>query len=201
MKYSPLLPQVALVFAVAYACTDSTAPANSHASLTPRNPTLDALGDPPPPPVDAAIGVCTNAGCAAYDGTYFSNGSSLESQLAAALVADQDIFNGTAWLKFDNTPGTASANARFKRQDDKKTFSGSLTINTQLITIVTVDEFFVEDDCGTPTDPCAEIVFSYRIGTDPNSTVFHNGTADAFHFGGENCGFSFGEGTFYFCED
>lgn len=197
MKRFPLLlPLVAVVFAVA--CTDATAPAISHALLSPSNPSLGALGNPPPPPVDAAIGVCTSAGCTAYSGTYFSNGSSLASFVAATAIGDADIFNGTAWLMFDNTPGTASANARFKRQDDKKSFSGSLTINNQLITIVTVTDFIPQEDCGTPTATCANIVFSYRVGT--GTIVFEGGTADAFHDAGPGCQIFFGEGTYYSCD-
>jgi hypothetical protein len=200
MKRFPLLlPLVAVVFAVA--CTDATAPAISHALLSPSNPSLGALGNPPPPPVDAAIGVCAGtAGCTAYSGTYFSNGSSLASFAAATAIGDSNICDGTAWLRFDNTPGTASANARFKCQDDKKTFSGSLTIGGQLITIVSVDDFSAQEDCGTPAAPCANIGFSYRLGT--GNTVFTDGHADAFHDAGPGCQIFFGEGgsTFYSCD-
>ncbi len=179
MKVFPLVPQLALVCAVIYACSDSTAPANSNALLAPTNPHLNAFGDPPPPPVETAIEVCTSAGCASYDGTYFSNGGTLASTIAAAEVGDADIFNGTAWLKFANskaTNGTASSNARFKRQDAKLSGTGTLTINNQVINITTVDEFIPFESCATAGAPCADIMFSYRIGTGEEQ---HNGFADA----------------------
>ena len=198
MKVFPLVPQLALVCAVIYACSDSTAPANSNAKLAPSSP-LFLLGDPPPPPVETAIGVCTDGGCATYDGTYFSNGSSLASAIAAAEVGDQDIFNGTAWLKFNNskaTNGTASSNARFKRQDAKLSGMGTLTINLHAIHIVNATEFFPRDNCGLPGDPCAEITFSYTI--DNNPFVHEDGDAAAFDKG-TNCTLYTGDGFQYVC--
>src|SRR5687768_2290512 len=164
MKYSPLLPQVALVFAVAYACTDSTSPATSHLLLSPSNPTADALGEPPPPPVDVAVSVCTDV-CVGYTGTYFSNGSTLESVVAAAGIGEE-VFAGTAWLKFDNVQVTApfatvSANARFKRHDDKKTGTGRFVIADLVYEIKDVIEFVPSQDCGSAGQICAVIDFTF----------------------------------------
>ena len=198
MKAFPLVPQLALVFAVVYACSDSTAPASARTMLAPGDPLL-VLGDPPPPPVETAIGVCTDAGCAEYNGTYFSNGSTVESGVAAAEVGDLDIFNGTAWLKFDNkkaSNGTASSNARFKRQDDKQTGTGTLTINGHAIHIVSVINFSPLDNCGQPGDPCAEISFRYTMDNSP--VVHEDGDAAAFDKG-ENCTLYSGEGFYYYC--
>lgn len=198
MKCSPLLPQLALVLAVVYACTDSTAPANPRSLLSPGNP-LGARGDPPPPPVDAAMNICVGgAGCAAFDGTYFSNGAtSVEAAVAAAEVGDLSlVFDGTAWLKLDNRQpspdGTASPNTRFKRHDAEVSGKGTLVINGQTVVITAVLEFIPNPDCGTPGDPCAEIVFEATV-----NGVTQTGSVTAFDR--EGCTLFTGEGSFYSC--
>ena len=197
MKRFSLLSLVALVFAVVYACSDSTAPANSNGLLAPTSAVLGLRGDPPPPPVDAAITVTVSgASSAAYTGTYFSNGTTLESAVAAAAVGEPDLplFNGTAWLLFDNNNkqpaggGTASANTRFKRQDQKLSGMGTLMINGHAVIITSVDEFTPAEHCGQPGDPCAFIRFKATV----NGTV-QEGTAEVFNKVG--CSIVPGEGT------
>jgi hypothetical protein len=197
MKYSPLLPQVALVFAVAYACTDSTAPANSHRSLTLRNPTLDALGDPPPPPVDIAIAITIESpGTAIFTGVFFSNG-----QIPDDGVGSIPTFDGTAWLRFDNKQpdlgffsGTTSANARFMvKGTETPTGHGTLTIGGVDYTIVEVFSFIRLANCGLSEEapiPCAQIEFR---ATDPAGGS-HEGHLVAFNK--SECLFE-GEGLFY----
>jgi len=169
MKYSPLLPQVALVFAVAYACTDSTAPANSHSLLSPTDPVLAAkVGDPPPPPVDVAMTITVSSpGRALFTGVYFSNGST------------ESIFNGTAWLRLNNKQptslGATSANARFKRQDEKLSGMGTIFFGDVAYKITIVDEFIAFEDCGFPGQTCAIIRFR---ATDDNG-VEHPGQLTA----------------------
>lgn len=185
MKCLPLLPQVALVFAVAYACTDSTAPANSHASLVPKNPTLAFLGDPPPPPVDAGIIITVSSHVvltAPFEGVYFSNGK-------------------TAWLQLNNSQldgfGTsASANARFMRTDNKMSGHGTIVIDGHTITIEEVTFFLANPECDTTGEPCATIMFDATVDGQPG----HHGTANAFDR--EICTFvpPDGEsGGFFFC--
>jgi hypothetical protein len=168
MKPFQLLPQLALVIAVVYACSDSMAPANAHSSLSvPGTPAL--RGESPPPPVETEIAVCTTtAGCANFSGTYFSNGTTTASALAAAEVGDPSLtFSGVAWLKFDNKqpiPGVfVSANARFKVVDDKDpTGAGTLTIGPLVLTITDVLTFTPLTNCGILGEPCADITFKYR---------------------------------------
>lgn len=183
MKWSKLLPQVALVVAVVYACTDSMSPSNSRTSLTPRNPAIDALGDPPPPPVSTVIHVTIESpGTAVFTGVFFSNGE---------LTPDGDpipTFDGTAWLRLDNkqpdilgfSTGSVSANARFMARDMNFSGSGTLFIAGIAYTITDVDLFVPESDCGDPevpvSSPCAVINFR----AEDEIGVEHTGRAVAF---------------------
>lgn len=188
MKYSPLLPQAALVFAVVYACTDSTAPANSHASLTPKTPTPAFLGDPPPPPVDAAIIISVESDLliGTFTGVYFANASILESVAAAREFGDEVLANtGTAWLRLDNTQtlgSSASANARFQIANGNLSGRGTLVIEDALgaphtIRIIEVTNFIANPDCAFAGDPCATITFDATVDDSPE---IHHGTAQAF---------------------
>jgi hypothetical protein len=204
MKPFPLLPQLALVFAVAYACTDSMAPANSHAFLTPKNPTPDVLGDPPPPPVDVAMTITVSSpGSALFTGVYFSNGSTIASQVAAAEVGDESIFTGTAWLRLDNVQpdpnGTAGANARFKNQDGKLSATGTLTFNeggvdvVYKITFREGDSFVASEDCSLPFQTCAIINFT---AIDENGGE-HEGQLTAYSV--EGCTLQTNDGFYFDC--
>jgi hypothetical protein len=179
MKRSSLLLLAAVVCAAA--CTDATAPANSHALLTPKNPELEIVGNPPPPPVDVAMTICVDGvGCSAYDGTYFSNGSTLESAVAAALVNDESLtFDGTAWLMLDNTQpttdGTSSPNTRFKQQKDKRSSSGYLVIKLETVIITRVTGFDPSPTCGIAGELCAFITFDATVNGVPTA-----GTVRAF---------------------
>jgi hypothetical protein len=190
MKYSPLLPQVALVFAVAYACSDAAAPANSRSLLAPNNPT-GQFGEPPPPPVDVVISVeISSPGAAVFTGAYFTNG---------AITDDGNgtipLFDGTAWLRFDNTQpdlgGTTSANARFMAKDLDFSGHGTLFIQegTEVIAykIVSVENFTRFATCAetdATATPCATIDFTAVVEgevCDPETFVgCHSGHAQAF---------------------
>lgn len=185
MKRFSLLPLVALVFAVGYACTDATAPANSHSLLTPNGAALDKLGDPPPPPVDAAITftISSHTFTGAFNGVYFSNGT-------------------TAWLRLDNRQPdafetTASRNARFMRQDDKLFGMGTLVIDGREVVITEVTRFDPNSDCGTSGEVCAFITFNATV----DGQSGHTGTAEAFDR--ETCTFvppdGEGSGGFFDC--
>ncbi len=119
MKRFPLLPLVALVLAVAYACTDATAPPHSHALLVPKDLAL-ALGNPPPPPVDAAVVICAGGACVVVNGVYNAEGgvpaaAATAFATAFATAAEEDeiddpgkgtgvcTFPGKASLKFDHS--------------------------------------------------------------------------------------------------
>lgn len=182
MNYSKLLPQVALVFAVVYACTDSTSPGNSRTFLTPRTPVAD-LGDPPPPPVSTVILVeVQSPGIAVFTGVYFSNG-----EISDDGGTTIPTFDGTAWLRLDNkqpdvqgfSTAAVSANARFMARDMNFSGSGTLYIDGVAYRITEVDAFVPVEACGAdqgvPT-PCA--VISFRA-VDQNG-VEHTGEAQAF---------------------
>ena len=200
MKRFPLLlPLVAVVIA---SCTDSTSPASSKALLTPNNPDLSVRGNPPPPPVDAAMTVCIDgAGCTALTGTYFSNGTTVESAAAAAAVGDLSLtFDGTAWLNIDNHQplgaATSTANARFKRQDAKLSGTGTFVFFGTLVVKVTEVTEFIPLDCFEAGEPCAIITFNATV----NGEEGHTGHVEAFDR--EFCTVDTGEGggTFLDCE-
>jgi hypothetical protein len=164
MKRFPLLPLVALVFAAAYACTDSTAPANAPTLLA-RNASV-VLGDPPPPPVDAGIIISVNSSVSLrgpFDGVYFSQGE-------------------TSWLQVNNGPAnafgtSASANARFKASGDRFSGHGTLMFGTDVVTIEDVTRFDANPDCGITGEPCATIEFDATV----NGESGHHGTALAYN--------------------
>jgi len=163
MKRFPLLSLVALVFAAAYACTDSTAPANAPTLLA-RNASV-VLGDPPPPPVDAAITITISStihSSGPFDGVYFSQGE-------------------TAWLRLNNTQSdvfgtSASANARFKASGDKFSGMGTLMIEGHTVVITGVTRFDANPSCGITGGLCAFIVFDATV----DGETGHTGTAEAF---------------------
>ncbi len=203
MKRFPLLPRLALVLAVVYACSDSTAPANS--LRPPEKSTLGLRGDPPPPPVDAVIFVSVSSShpvSGQFTGTYFDNGTSIASTVAAAEVGDDALaFSGTAWLRLDNTQlaglfTSASANARFQRTDQKLAGHGTLVIDGVTIQIVEVTEF-LPFACNVPGEPCASIKFKATRSDDPLGLEEHTGTATAFNR--EFCTLYTGDGTSFFC--
>ena len=206
MKRFPLLPQVALVLAAVYACSDATAPANSHTLLSPNDP-KGTVGRPPPPPVTVAIAVTINSpGQAVFTGAFFNNGFIHDDGTDAT-----ETFDGSAWLRFDNTQpdlgflsGTASPNARFMVKGDDTacpvdpstcpTGKGTLTVEDVVYTIVSVQSFsrFSFCETGVGAAPCAKIHFTV---TDPD---MHSHSADLFAFDKASCLFDT-EGLSYNC--
>jgi hypothetical protein len=182
MKRYSLLPLVAVVFAVA--CTDATSPANSHALLTAKNPELATLGNPPPPPVDAAINIEVSSITfrGALNGVYFANGTSVESAAAAQNIGDESLtFEGTAWLRIDNVQpsllgSSSSANARFQRTDQKLFGMGTFVIDGHTVRIDEVTSFLANPSCGLPAVQCAVIEFNATV----DGVSGHTGHAEAF---------------------
>ena len=178
MKCSALLPQVALVLAVAYACSDSTSPAISNA-VAAGNQRASTVGKQPPPPVSTVIAVTINSpGQAVFTGVFFNNGFIHADGPTATETSD-----GTAWLQFDNKQpnlgflsGTASPNARFMVKGDDTacpvdpstcpTGKGTLTIEGVVYTIVSVESFrrFSFCETGVEASPCAKIHFTVTDG-------------------------------------
>lgn len=209
MKRFPLLLSLVAVV-LAAACMDSTSPANSHALLSAKNPDR-FLGNPPPPPVDAAIAVTINSpGQAVFTGVFFNNGKISDDGLSS-----EETLDGTAWLRFDNKQpdlgglsGTASPNARFMVKGDDTacpvdpstcpTGKGTLTVEGVVYTIVSVQSFIRFSFCetGFGGEPCAKIHFTVTCLSEP-ITVDCNGTtphiADLSAFDKARC-ISAGEG-------
>jgi len=204
-----LLPLVAVVFAVS--CRDSTSPAKSHALLSAKNPDLGVIGNKPPPPVDAAMTITISSlpHTAPFTGVYFSNGG-VECGLAAAEVGDLtlcDDFNGTAWLRLDNKQpdfgGAASANTRFKRQNDNKSGMGTLSFTEvdgtlHVFKIVRVKDFFVSGDCGSAGETCAIITFTATDNADPDPKPEHDGDLTAVNSSGCEIVLVRGEGEVHY---
>jgi hypothetical protein len=186
-----LLVLVAVVFGVS--CRDTTSPAGSPALRAPKNPDLGFIGNKPPPPVDAVIAIdIASPGFAIFTGVYFNNG----------MISDDGVpvetFDGTAWLRLDNTQptpfGTASPNARFMVKDLDPTGSGTLTflegVSYVTYRIVKVDEFIRFNSCGAPIEgvppsPCASITFRAENVNGPSCNLntnvgCHVGHAEAF---------------------
>lgn len=197
------------VLAFALACTDATSP--DPQSLTPRAPALGQdIGNLPPPPVDAAIEITvfSTPVTGLFTGTYFANGAAPASVTAALNANDPELaFNGTAWLRLDNTQtfgSTASANARFQvihalTGEEKRSGHGTLVIQGETIRIVEVTSFTANPNCRLTLLPCAVITFDATMDSDPG--VIHHGTAEAFDR--EVCTFvTPGEGNpYFFCPD
>lgn len=187
MKCSALLPQVALVLAVAYACSDSTAPAisNAVAAVTQR---ASDIGKQPPPPVSTVIAISiASPGAAIFTGVFFNNG----------LIHDDgtaETSTGMAWLRLDNnqlTPyGTASPNTRFMVKDlGPPTGMGTISFledGDVLYKIVQVTNFTRFDSCGAPVpgvtpNPCASITFWAEVVDGPSCNLVTYG--EGCHFG------------------
>ncbi|HVS61360.1 MAG TPA: hypothetical protein VHE82_11770 [Gemmatimonadaceae bacterium] len=169
------------VVAFVLACSDATTAPTSQ--LAPNAHILSS-GRIPPPPVDAAITVTISSVITSgpFNGTYFSNGTSLLAAAASTELADPSLsLMGTAWLRFDNNQPdafgtTASANARFQRTDQKLSGMGTLVINGVTVSIDEVTSFTAFPDCDLPGQPCAIIAFNATVGGEPG----HRGTAEAF---------------------
>jgi hypothetical protein len=197
--------------AFALACSDNATSPDRHAALKLTDPTVvAALGDKPPPPVDAVIDITISSpGSAIFTGVYFSNGMISDDGLEAVPT-----FDGTAWLRLDNkqpTPfGTASPNTRFMVKDaNPPTGMGTISFleGTQVVTyrIVRVDEFIRFNRCGAPIEgippsPCASITFRAEVVGGPSCNLdtgegCHIGHAEAFDKA--SCFRSNGEGGFF----
>jgi hypothetical protein len=178
------LPSLLAVLVFAQACTDATSP-DRHATLTPTNPHA-VLGNVPPPPTRSAvvISVASSVLVGEFTGVYFASGGSSSSAAAADELADATLaWNGTAWLRLDNTQtlgSLASANARFQvtrglTTDPNFSGRGTLTISGHKITIDRVTFFAPNPDC-LPGALCATIEFDASV----DGVAGHHGTVQAF---------------------
>jgi len=187
------LYSVPLVGALAFAaaCTDATSPGDAHSSLRSGAPTPVVQGNVPPPPTRTVvvITVASTPVTGIFSGVYFANGGMLESVAASNELADASLgWNGTAWLRLDNTQTlsavSASANARFQitRGDPTDPLAGNLSgrgtlvIAGHRITIDRVTSFTPNPDCNFAFLPCAVITFDASFDGEPG----HHGEAAAF---------------------
>jgi hypothetical protein len=191
MKPFKLLPLVALVV-VALSCRDTTSPANSHALLAPRGANLGFRGEAPPPPADVAVTftISSDVFSGPFNGVYFSNPAHIAAAVAAAEVGDQALtFDGTAWLRLDNSQPSAfgtstSANARFQTSNGNLSGHGTIVIAGHVVHITEVTGFIANPDCLITGEICAAITFNATIDDLPGP---HTGTAEAFNR--ESCEF------------
>jgi len=184
------LPLSLAVLVFAQACTDSLSP-DRHASMSPTNPTLAGNVPPPPTKTIIVISVASTLLVGEFTGVYFASGGNSLSVAAAAELADAALgWNGTAWLRLDNTQtlgSTASANARFQVTRGLSTdpnYSGRGTLKMReyfypytehTVTIDEVWRFEPNPDC-FPGTLCATINFHASI----DGISGHEGTAQAF---------------------
>ena len=177
-----LLSLVAFVFAIA--CTDATSPTNSR-TLVPKSVDLGFRGEAPPPPADVAVDVTISSVTfnGPFNGVYFANPATLENTVAAAEVGDQSLtFDGTAWLRLDNSQPAAfgtssSANARFQTSNGKLFGHGTLNILGHVVVITEVTSFTANPDCLITGEICAGITFNATV----DGEAGHTGSANAFN--------------------
>ena len=184
------LPLSLAVLVFAQACTDSLSP-DRHATLAPTNPTLAGNVPPPPTKTVIVITVASTPVTGVFTGVYFANGGNSISVAAASELADAALgWNGTAWLRLDNTqtlgpvtnPNFASANARFQitrglSGDPVLSGRGTLVILGTKITIDRVTLFQPNSDCNFPGAPCATVEFEASVEGEPG---VHHGFVQAF---------------------
>lgn len=204
MKRLPLHPFLTLVaVVVALSCRDATSPANSHALLSPKGPDLGFTGEAPPPPADVAITftISSVTFSGPFNGVYFANPAHVAAAAAAAEIGDLALtFDGTAWLRLDNTqPGpfgtSSSANARFQTSNGNLFGRGTLNILGHVVVINEVTSFVANPACLVTGEICANITFNATVDGTPG----HTGSAQAFNRA--SCTFyDPGEGDpYYFC--
>ena len=181
-----LLSLVAFVFAIA--CTDATSP---NRRLAPKSPDLGFRGEEPPPPADVAItfSISSVTFSGPFNGVYFSNPAHIAAAVAAAEVGDQALtFDGTAWLRLDNTQpdafGTStSANARFQTSNGNLSGRGTLVIAGHVVVITEVTSFTANPKCLITGELCSFVTFNATVDGESG----HTGTAEAFNK--ESCTF------------
>ena len=150
------------LFLVAAGCSDAT---TDPTGLTPpTSAARDARGNEPPPPVDAAIAVCTNSGCAVFEGAYMSNTTEEAITAAVGVLALTDgecTYDGHASIKindlldpqlFDVEP---SANAAIKCNHLRASGGGTIEINGIVVRLENVVAFNNSPEC---TARCGEFV-------------------------------------------
>ncbi len=171
MKASALL---LTLFLIAAGCSDAT---NIPSGLTaPSSASGARVGNVPPPPADVAVAVCTTGGCAVFEGTYMSNGTT-DPALTAAITASATgdgvcAAPGHASLKidkplenqfFDFVEGTTSANAQIKCHQQIATGNGTLEIGGVVVNFDQVDFFNNQPDCGFL---CGQFIIRDEQGND-----------------------------------
>ena len=165
------------LFLIAAGCTDRpTAPTGMTAPTT-------ALGafssNPPPPPADVSVVVCSLGGCSAYDGTYFSNGADAlaTAAITQALEGGCAFPDATSWLKFGNhqtTVGletTTSANAQIRCHNGRAAGNGRIEYELNGVPVVIafrdVLTFFNSPECSLQSPFCATFTATVTVNGVP----------------------------------
>jgi hypothetical protein len=194
------------LFLVVAGCTDTI---NSPTGLKAPSSTTGVIrGNPPPPPADAIVSVCSSAsGCTVFEGTYFSDGA--DDALTAAitqLVEGACTFpESTSWLKFGNhqdpigTDGEVSANAQIRCHNGRAAGNGRIEYSVAgqaiVIQLQDVQTFVNSPECSVAEPFCASFTANVTINGAPAGVA----TGQAFNreFFEENC--DIGEGGSVFC--
>ena len=188
------------LFLVVAGCTDTI---NSPTGLkAPSSTTGIVAGNPPPPPADAIVSVCSPAGCSVFEGTYFSDGA--DASLTAAitqLVEGACAFpESRSWLKFGNhqeplgADCTVSSNAQIRCHNGTAAGNGRISYEVGGVPIVIhfqdVQTFVNSPDCSLDEPFCASFTATVTVNGVPTGEA----TGQAFNreFFEENC--DIGEG-------
>ena len=153
------------LFLIAAGCTDAT---TDPTGLTPPTSVAGSkAGNPPPPPVDAAVFVCVDGGgCAVFDGTYMTNTGD-EEGFGTAVVARAPgeegacTYPGHSSLKIDKQlepelfDAKTSANAQIKCSHRRASGGGTIEIGGVEVRLERVVAFDNSPEC---TARCGEFV-------------------------------------------
>lgn len=197
MKASATLPLL-LLFAVS--CSDTPSAPSGLASPTSVSGAI--AGNPPPPPADVSVVLCSPGGCDVYDGTYFSSGA--DATVAAAitqLVEGACTFpEATSWLKFGNhetgtvLDATVTSNAQVRCHNGRAAGTGRIEYEYAgqqvVVELRDVLTFVNSPECSFATPFCAS--FTANVTIDGQPAGIANGEAIDRQFFEENC--DIGEG-------
>ena len=178
MKASATLPFL-LLFALA--CTDSAT------DPTGLRPPASAIGarepsDPPPPPADVAVAVCSVGGCVVLDGTYFSHGADEVAVASITQSLDEECAypEATSWLKFGNhqtdefQDATATSNAQIRCSSGRAAGRGRIEyqVGTQAVVIEFQDVLFFGNtpQCSVENPFCATFTATVTVNGVPQET-------------------------------
>jgi hypothetical protein len=182
------------LFLIVAGCTDAT---TDPTGLTPPSSISGKVaGNPPPPPIDAAVAVCVPGGCAVFEGTYMTNSEDVVPEGIVKAQAEAGVCTtaGHASLKIDEQlepqlfDAETSANAQIKCSQLRATGGGMIEINGVEVQLDRVVAFNNSPEC---TTRCGEFIVH-----DENGNEIATGAAFNRDYYEEVCEETEGEGGF-----